>query len=430
MPQGWESMSTTPAPEHLAVIGDIAAVLPQLVGELAGKVTAVYIDPPYDHSDGGRRGSQRLFAYADRREGAWADFIRDRITMALPLLNPAAPVAVSIGHRRVHELAMILTGLLPTYELVTITVDQGRAPTDAVGVQRSAEYVLIAVPPGVRLGAPGFTSGEVRTGWSAMTLASHPSTDYPNQHYPVFVDETTGRIVGVGPSTKQLAGGAAPVDPPAGSVPILPITNTGKDVVWRISWETFTELYEAGMVRADRPRMPGNRQPFVVKYVTAGTRKRIAAGEIATHGRDEHGARVLDRVSPEGAAVPSVWRGDQYTTRAGTIRLDQLLGHGHGFAYPKAPALVADILTACTGGARDAVILDFFAGSGTTLDAVHALNAADGGTRRAILIQQDEGTIVDTVLLPRAHAVLAGSPTRIETRRVSTPVTGSPATIR
>lgn len=415
VPQGWGMMTANTDPRHLIVIGDNAAVLPTLTAEMAGSVDVVYIDPPYDHSTGNRRGSQRLFAYADRRSGQWSDYIRDRLAMAFPLLAPAAPVAVSIGYRRVHELARIITELLPTYDLVTVTVDQGRAPADAVGVQRSAEYILIAVPPGVRLGAPGFTEGEVRNGWGAMTLATHIPSDYPNQHYPVFVDPATSRILGAGPSDRQLADGATPVTCPDGAVTIWPFTTAGKEVIWRVARETFTVLHEAGMVRADPPRQLGNPQPFVVKYVPTGTRKRIDAGEVATHGLDDRGALRMDRVPPHGAAIPSVWRGDQYTSRAGTARLDELLGHGHRFGYPKAPALIRDVITACTGGKRDAVILDFFAGSGTTLDAVHELNAADGGHRRAVLVQQVEGHIVDRVLLPRVAAVL-GDDSLLEVR--------------
>lgn len=412
---------STATPTHLVAIGDNAVVLPQLEAELAGQVDIVYIDPPYDHGDGGRRGSQKLFAYTDRRETAWTDYIRDRLTVAKPLLSPAAPIAVSIGWRRVHQLAAILTEIFPAHELVTITIDQGRAPTDAVGVQRSAEYVLIAVPPGIRLGAPGFTQGEVRNGWSALTLASHQPDDYPNQHYPVWVETATGRVLGAGPSAKQLADGAEPIAATQDVTEIWPVTTAGKPVIWRVARETFEALHALGMVRADQPRQPGNPQPYVIKFVATGTRKRIDAGEIATHGLDARGALRIDPVPPAGEAIPAVWRGDHYATRAGTARLDELLGHGHGFAYPKSPALIRDIIRACTGARSDAVVLDFFAGSGSTLDAVHELNAADGGTRRAVLVQQAEGDIVENVLLPRVAAVLGGD-SHLEVRTI-TPVT-------
>ncbi|WP_433718630.1 DNA methyltransferase [Microbacterium laevaniformans] len=402
--------ASSPHPSHLIAIGDNAAVLPRLHADLAGAVDLVYIDPPYDHGDGGRRASQKRFAYEDRRQGDWAGFIRDRLELAKPLLATHAPVAASIGHRRVHELARLMADVFTGYEIVTITIDLRRAPADRLGVQRIAEYLLIAVPADVRLGAPGLTKGETRNGWNGFALSGYTAEQYPNQVYPLLVDKATRRIVEIGPSVKTMdANFEAAVDVPDGCVPIWPITRDGKDAVWRVARETAVQLHADGMLRAQKPHMPGNVQPFTIQYVTTGTRKRITSGEIGTHGLDNRGALIIDRVAPAGAGVPSIWRGEGYETRAGTERLDELIGPDHGFAYPKPPMLVADVIRATTNGNTAAVVLDFFAGSGTTLDAVCALNSADGGTRRAILVQQEEDDIVDRVLIPRARAVVAGA---------------------
>lgn len=402
---------------HLLYVGDNAVVMPALTETFGKKVDAVYIDPPYDHGDGGRRGSQRLFAYADRRAGDWGQFIRERLELALPLLSAHAPVAVSIGHRRVHELAQIMAEVFDRYEIVMITVDLRRAPADRLGVQRTADYVLIAVPPGVRLGAPGLTKGESRNGWNGFALSGFGEADYPNQVYPIFVNPDDGRIVGAGVSVKQATDGAPAKFFPAGSVAIMPITRDGKRAVWRNAREAFDDLHAAGMIRAQRPHMPGNVQPFTIQYVTGGTRKRIAAGEITTSGRDERGAIVMGTVEPSGKGVPAIWSGQGYETRAGTERLEQLIGPDHGFAYPKPVRLVADIIRACTGGRRDALVLDFFAGSATTLDAVAHLNAQDTGSRRAVLVQLDEGEIISRVTIPRAEAALSEWGGTLDVRR-------------
>lgn len=407
---------TSNAP-HLLAVGENLVALDSLVEELRGQVDVVYIDPPYDHGDGGRRGSQRLFAYADRRAEGWAEFIRRRLELSRPLLAPHAPYAVSIGHRRVHELARIMAEVFLGYEIVMITVDLRRAPVDRLGVQRTADYVLIAVPPEVRLGAPGMTKGESRNGWNGFALSGFGEQDYPNQVYPIFVDPTDGRILGAGVSVKQASLGAPANFFPAGSVAIMPITRDGKRAVWRNARESFDQLHAAGMVRAQRPHMPGNVQSFTIQYVAAGTRRRIASGEIPVDGRDGRGTIIMGRVEPEGRGVPAIWSGAGYETRAGSERLEHLIGPDHGFAYPKPLQLIEDIVRACTGGRRDAIILDFFAGSATTLDAVAHLNAQDGGSRRAILVQLDEGDIVDRVTIPRANAALAEHGGRLEVRR-------------
>jgi adenine-specific DNA-methyltransferase len=391
-------------PQHLLLTGDNLEVLPALYGELQAAVDVAYLDPPYDHGDGGRRGSQRHFAYNDTRGESWGGWLAARLEAMKPLLSERAPVAVSIGYRRVHELAGILARVFPDHELVTITVDLRRSPTDRIGVKRTAEYVLIAVPPGARLGAAGFTKGDTTDGWSGFTLSGFDKNDYPNQVYPIYVHRDTGRIVRIGASAAQGSDmGAAPDE-----IGIMPLTRDGKKAVWRRSQESAQQLLAAGHIRADKPRMQ-NVQPFTIKYISAGVRRRIEAGSISTHGFDERGAIILDTaVSPEGAGVPTVWSGAGFETREGSKRLEELIGQGHGFAYPKPVRLISDIITVCTGGNPDAVVLDIFGGSGTTIDAAHQLNVQDGGSRRAILIQLDEGNVVD-VLRRRAEAVLGGS---------------------
>lgn len=413
---GVTMVDASAAPGHELIEADALHALEDLATDYAGQVDALYVDPPYDHGDGGRRASQRHFAYDDRRSD-WAGYIRARLAAAQPLLAPHACVIASIGWQRVHELAGILAETFPDRSLVTITVDLLRTPADRFGVQRRAEYLLVAVPEGVRLASPGEGGGEARNGWAALTLSGYTAADYPNQVYPVYVDERTGRIIGAGRSIRDLhaptsaigpAGAYRDVDPvPEGAVSIWPVTRSGRPVIWRISRETFVGKLAGGAVRADRPHMPGNPQPFVVKQLPAGTLKRIEAGAIATNGLDDRGALIVEGGIRPAGSVPTIWTDSRYETRAGTARLAELIGEGHGFAYPKPVDLVADILAACTPGRSDATVLDFFAGSGTTADAVFALNAADGGSRRVILVQHAEGRVFDDVLLPRVLSAAA-----------------------
>ena len=102
--------------------------------------------------------------------------------------------------------------------------------------------------------------------------------------------------------------------------------------------------------------------------------------------------------------MPTIWTRSEHHTSKGTARLRELIGPNR-FPYPKSPALVADILRVACGGKRDAVILDPFAGSGTTLDALVTLNGEDGGRRRGVLVTNDEGGIYEEILLPRAAAL-------------------------
>ncbi|MGO1313070.1 MAG: DNA methyltransferase, partial [Brevibacterium aurantiacum] len=165
----------------------------------------------------------------------------------------------------------------------------------------------------------------------------------------------------------------------------------GRRGVWRLSHASAVTAIADGWIRADKPHMPGQVQSHVIKFLGTATRKRIASGELHTHGLDDRGALIVDRARPVGAAVPTIWTGPRYLSEAGSTRLRELVGEGR-FAYPKPVGLIADIVTAITRGRTDARVLDFFAGTGTLFDAVTELNAVDGGTREAVMIEVDPKT--------------------------------------
>ena len=375
---------------HLAICGDAATVLPTLTDE---RVDAIVIDPPYDEGEGA------FFSYTDRRRTAWAPWLTGILTQARQAW-PDAPVAVSIGHTRVFDLARILTEVWPDRAVTMVTVDSGTRPSSG-GVIHRAEYLLIAMPPGRPLGCAGFTKGAVRTGWGGAVLSGHDAVTSPRQVFPIWVDPADGRIVRIG----ELSDDYDYTPDEEGLIPLWPVTRHGKRAAWRLARDSAVRALEEGWIRADRPHMPGQEQPYVVKYLAGGVRKRIEAGEIRTHGRDDRGALIIDHVPPVGDAIPTIWSGPRYESEAGTRRLRDLLGEQAHFPYPKPVGLVEDAIRAITGGAKDAHVLDFFAGSGTLLDAVVSLNAADGGDRRAIMVTADEGQIFDEVLVPRALAL-------------------------
>lgn len=375
-------------------VGDCLDVLPTLP---AASIDAVIIDPPYGEA-AGAYGKARRHTYRDPIRG-WSDRLRARLAAAQYVMTPEAPVAVSIGAARLYDLAAVLRDAFPKRELITITIDSGPRAA-ARGVIHRAEYVLIAVAPGATIGAPGFTSGEVRTGWQGAILSGFTAENHPNQAYPVWVRD--GRIIGVGRSVQQLVeDGDLPnteafdyVDvetPPEGAVSLYPVTRNGRRGVWRLSHGSAVTAIAEGWIRADKPHMPGQTQSHVVKFLGTATRKRIASGELHAHGLDDRGALIVDRARPVGAGVPTIWTGPRYVSEAGSARLRELVGEGR-FAYPKPVGLIADIITAVTGGQRDARILDFFAGTGTLFDAVTELNAGDGGAREAVMIEVDPKT--------------------------------------
>jgi adenine-specific DNA-methyltransferase len=125
----------------------------------------------------------------------------------------------------------------------------------------------------------------------------------------------------------------------------------------------------------------------------------------ARHSRD--GAIVIEikfRPDSQGVLPKTTWDNKLYNATAyGTSLLRDIMGRAQMFSFPKSVYAVADCIRVCTRSAT-AVILDFFAGSGTTAHAVINLNREDGGRRRYILVEM--GGYFDTVLLPRVKKVV------------------------
>ncbi|MFN3763391.1 MAG: DNA methyltransferase, partial [Anaerolineae bacterium] len=124
-------------------------------------------------------------------------------------------------------------------------------------------------------------------------------------------------------------------------------------------------------------------------------------------GRDRYGqlAIYIKSRMPEGVTSPTWWDSSQYSaTDYGTRTLKELFRHHGLFTYPKAVKLVADCIQVGSGGDKQAIILDFFAGSGTTAHAVINLNRVDNGRRKYVLVEMAD--YFYTVLLPRIKKVV------------------------
>jgi hypothetical protein len=112
----------------------------------------------------------------------------------------------------------------------------------------------------------------------------------------------------------------------------------------------------------------------------------------------------LKRIKPK-----SFWFGSEFSSDAGTKSLKEVLPNSD-FKNPKSTALIQYCITQATNSDTPSVILDFFAGSGTTAQAVMELNKEDGGNRQCILVTNNENEICTKVCYPRVQRVIGGYP--------------------
>ena len=230
-----------------------------------------------------------------------------------------------------------------------------------------------------------------RVRWESLLRSGTNSRrrDRPALFYPVFVDPDRGSICGVG-EARPLSAPRSTWKVPTGSVAVWPLKSDGSEGNWRASPEYLRQLVADGHARMGRFDEGGRG---TIWYLGKSVQRRIASGEVRVVGTDEQGAVVVepaDDAGPRRTVAKTVWnRPAHHAGWHGSALLRALLPDRE-FPFPKSLYAVEDALRICVGDRPDAVVLDFFAGSGTTAHAVMRLNRQDQGRRQAILINNNE----------------------------------------
>jgi adenine-specific DNA-methyltransferase len=170
---------------------------------------------------------------------------------------------------------------------------------------------------------------------------------------------------------------------------VWPVLDSGEVSTWQVSSTSLPKLQEDGFVRVRKSTSDSGPRAFSIQYVKSGNRKKVFSGEVEIIGREPGGAYILQ--GGARSSVPkSTWKVATHDARQyGTTMLRNILG-STSFTYPKSPYATADALRSVLSDRQDALILDFFAGSGTTLQSTLMLNNEDGGSRRCILVTNNE----------------------------------------
>ncbi len=199
----------------------------------------------------------------------------------------------------------------------------------------------------------------------------------PNQFYAMLVDEQQRKVVGVGP----LLGKDEPweVANDGDVVTVYPVDSEGNERTWRYVRETMMSYIEQGVIVVGQKTKNG--------YALNHRKPKTAVKRLKTVWWDKaHDAGVH-----------------------GTNVVTKLLGSSGLFPFPKSVYAVRDCLAAVCRERRDALIVDCFAGSGTTLHAITLLNAEDDGSRRCILVTNNEVQENDATALNK-EGYYRGSP--------------------
>jgi adenine-specific DNA-methyltransferase len=415
-------------PWHVLINADNYHALQLLLYGYEGKVDVIYIDPPYNSGARDWKYNNDYVDGADQfRHSKWLSMIAKRLLLAKRLLKPDGVLIVTIDENEVGHLSVLLEMHFPEYLRHMVSVVINPKGTGKLNFARVDEYAFFCVPnngTSVVRGVPGADAKTMGPGEGALFFpkgsaaslfpealsepdeddeeaeddieedeediqdAEHAPADLPfpieelpdwelrharrrgsessyrhqrpGQFYPIYIDEKARRVVRAGsPIPLEAKPNFSKVD---GLTPIWPIDKENNDRCWRFFPPTMDPLIQAGKVKLG-------------KY------------------NEKHKSWTLNiwERKPESKKLKTVWwkRAHDAGTH-GTTLLHKILGRRGTFPFPKSIYAVADALAAVVRTRPDAIVLDFFAGSGTTLQATCMLNTQFGGNRRCILATNNE----------------------------------------
>jgi len=386
-------------PWHTIINADNFHALQLLLYCYEGMVDVIYIDPPYNT---GARDWKYNNDYVDRNDqfshSKWLAMMKKRLALAKKLLKPDTGVLiVTIDEKEVHNLGLLLDEVFPEArsQMVSTMINPANvARAGAFG--RSDEYIFFitmgsAAPQRLRLGREWVSDkGRTHTGNVRWDLLRRSGTNAARSHspgcfYPIYVNPENLQIESVG---SPLPEGQSIPNPVKGTIPVLPIRRDGSEGNWQWSPNTFKERMAEGRVRVGGSQ----KRRFVIYILKDGEYAKIQRGEFNVIGYGVNGSIEVEQtdVSFVQAVPGSQWRiASHDATQYGSRLLGDILPDKR-FPFPKSVYATRDAIRFFVEDKPNAIIIDFFAGSGTTLNAVNLLNAADDGKRRCILITNNE----------------------------------------
>lgn len=375
--------------DNLIIRGDNLEALKSLLPKYEGKVKCIYIDPPYNTGNEGwvyndnvndpkiRKWLGEVVGKEGEdlsRHDKWLCMMYPRLKLLQKLLSDDGAIFISIDSNEKFFLKCLCDEIFGSRNFIAdiAVMNNLKGRSDDKYIATAHESLLIYqkgafITNGVEMPEEYDAEyklwdegGRYRLQGLRKRGAGARREDRPNMWYPFYYDETT----------KQLS-----VDYISDAIEIYPRLSDGSDGRWRWGIETARQRIEE---------------------LTAQIVK----------GRNEYDIFQKDYLPDSGAKrvkPKSFWSGTEFSAEAGTLEVKAILGKGV-FETPKSTGIIEYCLQQATSS--DSIILDSFAGSGTTAHAVLNMNKADGGNRRFILVEMMD--YAESITAERVKRVIDG----------------------
>lgn len=377
------------APNHILIEGDNLDALVALTYTHEGKIDVIYIDPPYNTGN-------KDFIYNDcfvdkespYRHSLWLSFMSRRLKIAKCLLSDKGVIFISIDDNEQAQLKLLCDEIFGEWNFVgmlpRVTKKSGKAHSDDIA--RNHDNILIYTKAseqelqGISYSEQGFDNEdeyvEERGRYKLNQTIDYDSLWYnPAMDYELVVD-----------SVKYYAGGSYDswCNRHRG-------VHNPKDWVWRWSRAKFDFGFANGFV--------------VIKKSKNGVRLYSKTYLNASIEKDDRGNYYIEYRTRTNKVSSLTFVDNEYSNDNAKKELGRIMD-ANSFDFPKPTSLIKTLIK--LSPSKNPTILDFFAGSGTTLHATMALNAEDGGHRQCILVTNNENRICEDVTYVRNKKVIEG----------------------
>lgn len=426
----------TTEPTHsgnMIIHGDNLLALKSLMPMYEGRIKCIYIDPPYNtgnenwvYNDNvndphikkwlgevvGKEGEDLS------RHDKWLCMMYPRLVLMKKLLSEDGALIISIGFHEFISLITILKELFSTKQIVTITVQtSGGKPSGGFNYQH--EYLIFVVDKEFKPLIIDFCGGTNRPPFEGMTLSTFNKAERPNQTYPIFINKKTGKFEGCGKSIKELQDEGYEQDyidkyvynysiAPHDCVAIWPITSKGKECVWRLIPKRIKQDYELGYIKITPNIIRASKNLYSIQYLPDGVINKINKGILSVISRDNINKTLeLSDNSTEGKQIPTIWTEKAFYTVKGSSLLKEILPEAEKkFNYPKPIVLIKSVIQIICNS--EDIVLDSFAGSGTTGHAIIDLNKSLDYELNFILIEMMD--YANNITAERMRRAISGYP--------------------
>lgn len=380
------------APNHILIEGDNLEALTTLSYTHEGKVDVIYIDPPYNTgAQNWRYNNDFVDAEDGYRHSKWLSWMNKRLKIAKRLLKFTGNIIVTIDDYEYATLKLLMDEIFgeENYLATAVIRNNPSGRSTVRGFSINHEYALF------------YSKSE----FSQLGRLSHNE----DQKSRYLEKDSMGQFEWE--NFRKNGTDSDRKDRPKQFYPIVLNTKTNELSIPEIEWNEIERAYEFNynLQKDELVLWPISPEGNEKVWKFGLERTKLILGEILV--KRKSGKYELYRkkyLNKEGSLPHTWWDKPDYSARDnGTRTLTNIFGPQKVFDFPKAPEAVKDALLSANLQ-KDGLVLDFFAGSGTTLHAVMQLNKEDGGKRQCILVTNNENNICREVTYERNKRVIEG----------------------